>query len=171
MRLRAMQVPTVVLVLALVTTACGGTDDPTVTGGEDEGGTITIAGQEANDHGRADVAGQGELELELDDSYFEPTVLEGEAGQQISLSLFNEGDNPHTFTIDDQDVDEELQPGQEGVTVDVTFAGSGVVLFYCRFHAGQGMRGGLSVGGSLEAATEDAGGGGSSEGTPSDDRY
>jgi plastocyanin len=160
MRLRASMIAAVAV--ALVASACGGTDDPTVSGG----GTITIAGQEANDHGTEDVAGASELEVELDDFYFEPTVLQGEAGQTLTLSLFNEGDNPHTFTIEDQDVDEELEPGQEGVTVDVTFPDSGVVLFTCRFHAGQGMLGGLSVGGSLEGA---AGGGGGPETGSADD--
>jgi plastocyanin len=161
MRGRATTIAAVAVVL--VASACGGTDDPTVEGG----GTITIAGQEANDHGTEDVAGASELEVELDDFYFEPTVLQGEAGQTLTVSLFNEGDNPHTFTIEDQDIDEELEPGQEGVTVDVTFPDSGAVPFTCRFHAGQGMLGGLSVGGSLEGA---ASGGGGTE-TGSDDDY
>ena len=154
MRVRTIAVPA--LAMALVAVACGRGDDPTIEGGGAVEGeaTLTIAGLEANDHGSA--GAQDGVEVELDDFYFEPTVLEGEAGQTVTLSLFNEGDNPHTFTIDEQGVDEELQPGQEDVTVDVTFPDSGALLFYCRFHLNQDMAGGLSVGGSLEAAGGDA---------------
>jgi hypothetical protein len=58
--------------------------------GGDEG-TITIAGENANDHGTEDVSGESSIEFELDDVYFEPTVLQGEAGQTITLEAFNEG--------------------------------------------------------------------------------
>jgi plastocyanin len=169
MRHRQTRTVTLALALGLAATGCGGADNPTISGGggEEEGGTIEVAGQSASDHGTEDVAGASELELELDNFYFEPTVLEGEAGQTLTLSLFNEGDAPHTFTIEEQGIDEELEPGQEDVTVDVTFPDSGAVLFICRFHEGQGMRGGLSVGGDLEPAsggsgqtTDDGGGGG-----------
>jgi plastocyanin len=152
-----------ILALALVATACAeeqgaGGGGGSGGGGEDEGGTVTIAGEDATSHGSEDVSGTGELELELDDFYFEPTVLEGEAGQALTVNLFNEGDAPHTFTIDELQIDEELQPGDEGVTADVTFPESGALVFYCRFHAGQGMRGGLSVEGDLNPATGVSGG-------------
>ena len=54
--------------LMLVATACGG---------DEEGGSITMSGQKANDHGSQDVSGESELDLELDDFYFGPTVLTG----------------------------------------------------------------------------------------------
>jgi plastocyanin len=167
------------LSVGLAATACaqqqptvpagGGGATPTEGETEDTEETIEIAGQEAADHGAEDVAGLSEIELELDDFYFEPTVLEGEAGQSLSLTLFNEGDAPHTFTIDEQDVDEELQPGDEDVTVEVTFPDSGSVVFYCRFHAGGGMVGGLSVGGDLGAASGGTGTGGDGETEDQDD--
>ena len=62
----------------LAASACGGGD-----GESSEGGTTTVAGLEANDHGVKDVSGESELELELDDDYFEPTVLKGTPGQQL----------------------------------------------------------------------------------------
>jgi plastocyanin len=132
---------------SLLAAACGGDDE----GGNGEGGdgggegTITIAGEEANDHGSADVAGQDSVELEPDNFYFSPTVLTGEAGQTLTLELHNEGEATHTFTIEDQGVDVEVASG-ESATAEITFPDSGEVLFICRFHAGQGMRGGLSVG-------------------------
>ena len=160
-------IPTLIamaMTLGLVASACA-EDTPTIQGGggggggEDAGegheeqGTITIDGDEATNHGSADVTGSSEFELELDDFYFGPTVLEGEAGQSLTVTLHNEGDAPHTFTIDDAGIDEELQPGDEDVSVDVTFPDSGAAVFYCSFHRGQGMLGALSVGGDLGAGS------------------
>ena len=156
----------IALSLGLVATACA-EDQPAISAGgegqEDQGegheeeGTVTVAGQEATDHGSEDVAGASEAEVEVDNFYFAPTVLEGEAGQTLTISLHNEGSAPHTFTIEDQGIDEELQPGDEGVTVDVTFPESGAVAYICRFHVGGGMAGGLSVGGDLEAGSGSTG--------------
>jgi plastocyanin len=125
--------PGLLVLMMLVAASCG-----------DEAGTITLGGETANDHGTEEVAGESSIELELDDFYFEPTVLRGEAGQSITLEVFNEGDEAHTFTSDELGVDEELQPGDE-TTIDVTFPDSGQVVFFCRFHDAQGMRGALEV--------------------------
>jgi plastocyanin len=111
------------------------------------GGTKTIAGVQANDHGTKTVSRGGKTEVELDDFYFEPTVLHGKPGQTVKLELKNEGQTEHTFTIDSQSVDQELGPGEEA-EVDVKFPKSGVVSFYCKFHKSDGMAGGLAVGGS-----------------------
>ncbi len=165
------------LAIALIGSACA-QDDPVIepaagegehgdhaghpAGGGDE--TKTIGGLTANDHGAWDVSNLAEFDLELDDSYFGPTLLKGAAGQGLILNLHNEGDLPHTFTIDEGTVDHELQPGDEGVTADVVFPESGALVFYCRFHRDQGMVGALSVGGSLDvegaAAMDESGGSG-----------
>lgn len=155
-----------VLSLALVASACG-EEEPSLSagaGGEGEsegGGSVTIAGQEATSHGSADVSGMDAIDLELDDFYFEPTVLEGEAGQALTVTMSNTGEAPHTFTVDQLNVDHELQPGDEAVAAEVTFPDSGALVFYCRFHADGGMLGGLSVGGDLNAAPGVSGGGSS----------
>jgi plastocyanin len=161
-----------VLALGMVAAACA--EEPRAgTGGGGGGGeedrTVTIAGQEATSHGSEDVTGAEEIGVELDDFYFEPTVLEGEAGQTLTVTMFNEGDAPHTFTIDELQVDEELQPGDEDVTAEVTFPDSGALVFYCRFHVGGGMLGGLSVGGDLNAATGGSGGGSAGTDSGSED--
>ena len=75
--------------------------------------------------------------------FFNPTVLTGSAGQSLKIEVHNGGTVPHTFTIDDQNVDVEVQPGEDA-TVNVAFP-SGVVEFYCRFHHGSGMAGELKV--------------------------
>lgn len=153
------------VVLALGTASACAEDQPAIQseGGGDHGahgeedageghaaqGTKEIGGYQATYHGSADVTEESSFQLELDDSYFGPTVLEGKPSQQFGVSLYNEGEAPHTFTIDGQ-VDEELQPGDEDVRVYVTFPESGALVFYCRFHRDQGMVGALSVDGYLD---------------------
>ena len=112
--------------------------------GEGGGGQKTIAGVKANDHGAKAVEDNGKTEVELDDYYFEPTVLEGKPGEKITLELKNEGQTEHSFTIDSQGVDQDIQPGDEA-EVDVTIPKSGVVSFYCKFHKSSGMAGALAV--------------------------
>jgi plastocyanin len=146
---RVLLVPALVLAMA----ACGD-DEPAPAENppaaeqpeeeEEEGGTVTVGDQEATDHGTEDVGGASEVELEADDFYFEPTVLTGEAGQEVTLTITNEGDAPHNFSITDQDIDENLDPGDE-TEVTVTFPDSGTVVFFCSFHQGNGMLGGLEV--------------------------
>ncbi|MDP8955994.1 MAG: cupredoxin domain-containing protein [Actinomycetota bacterium] len=109
-----------------------------------QGGELTLGGENPNDHGTRRVVGQDEEDVELDDNYFAPTVLEGSPGQRFTVRLKNEGGITHTFTIDEQKIDEELEPNEES-TPTVTFPESGTVIFYCRFHRGLGMFGGLSV--------------------------
>ena len=46
------------------------------------GGQKTIAGVKANDHGTKAVEDKGKTEVELDDFYFKPTVLQGKAGRE-----------------------------------------------------------------------------------------
>ena len=99
-----------VLVSALA--ACGGSsgDDES-----EEGGSTTIAGMKAELHGTKDVSGEtGKVEIEMDDDYFEPTILKGTPGQTVTLELKNEGNNPHTLTISDQGVDTGSPAGRRG---------------------------------------------------------
>ena len=126
----------VVLVLA----GCGGSDESASQ--EGEGKVVTIAGVSANDHGTKDVS--GEAELELDDFYFEPTVLRGDPGSQVTLELKNEGEEEHNFSIDAQNVDEDVAPG-ESATVKIKIPSSGEISFYCSYHKDRGMAGALAA--------------------------
>jgi plastocyanin len=128
--------------LVLLAASCGGDSNG---GGESEGGKKMIAGVEANDHGTKDVSGEsGKVEVEMDDDYFEPTVLEGTPGQKVTLELKNEGERLHNLTIDGQSVDQDIGPEEEG-EVDVTFPQSGEISFVCKYHKGVGMAGALAV--------------------------
>ncbi len=91
------------LAFALVAASCGG---------DEGGGTITIDGQSANDHGTKDVSGESSIEFEMDDFYFNPTVLQGTAGETITLEVVNEGQNEHSFTSEGLEVDEEVESGE-----------------------------------------------------------
>jgi plastocyanin len=127
--------------LVLAAAACGGDSN----GDESEGGKTPIAGVEANNHGQEDVFGEtGKVEIELDDYYFKPTVLNGTPGQRITLELKNEGNEEHNITVPTQDVDRNVAPAEEAEVV-VTFPPSGQIGFQCKFHENVGMAGGLAV--------------------------
>jgi plastocyanin len=129
-------------VLVLAAAACGGDGNG---GGESEGGKKMIAGVEANDHGEKDVSGEtGKVEIELDDDYFEPTVLKGTPGQKVTLELKNEGNAEHNISIADQNIDQDVEPADEA-EVEVTFPQSGELGFVCKYHESAGMAGALVV--------------------------
>lgn len=155
MRTTAVAAALVVLTLS----ACGdggeeaatgtGTDagatEPTETGTTetDTGATspppVELEG-DVNDHGTARIDA-GEVEVEADDLYFEPTYIEvTEPGGQATVHVRNEGDVEHTFTIEDQTLDLVLSPGAEAEAT-VRLPDSGTLEFTCRFHEAQGMRG------------------------------
>ena len=111
-------------------------------------GTITIAGEKANDHGTKTVSGSM-FTLELDNDggkyYFNPTVLQGKAGQKVTLLLKNVGDTKHNFTIESQHINTDVNTPGQTATVTVTFPSSGVVEFHCEYHHSLGMVGELKA--------------------------
>jgi plastocyanin len=135
MLLRTGKASLLLVALALVGSACG------------KGGTITIDGEKANDHGTKTVSGST-FELEADNDggkfYFDPTVLKGAPGSKVTLEIKNEGSVKHNFTIEDQKVDQDLNPDQMA-RVTVTFPRSGVVEFHCEYHQKLGMVGALEA--------------------------
>jgi plastocyanin len=138
--------------VALVGAACGGgggggggaTPKAPEASATEEGGTITLGGQSANNHGTKDVSGMSELSLEADNFYFEPTILTGTAGQKIEIEVENEGSVEHNFSLTDQGIDQDVEPGQKA-KVEVTFPQSGTLVFFCKYHQSQGMVGALQI--------------------------
>ena len=144
------------MALALFGAACGddsadeagGTSTDSTT--DSTAGTATTAGSPVSlpagtpFHGTAD-ATDG-MEVELDNFYFGPTVIEATPGQSFKVELFNEGSAPHTFTIDSLSIDEQLAPdARKEITISAP-AAAGTVAFYCRFHrTSQSMQGALVV--------------------------
>jgi len=137
---------TLALVTALVSASACGSDEEAADGATDVGQTIEVAAK---------------------DFSFTPGKLQAEAGRSFEVALRNSGSVPHTFTIDEYDVDVELGAGEE-TSVGVTPSGPGQVSYYCRFHRAQGMQGTITV-------TGDAGAGAPSPGSPTpadtDDGY
>jgi plastocyanin len=162
---RYIRLLSILAVLAFVLGACGGDDadngaeDVEETSSEAASGTEAddatptpvveettplTGGDTANFHEEADVTGDDSHELELDDNYFEPTILKGTAGQEITLELFNEGGNIHNFSITEQNISEDLQKGGKK-EVEVKFPAEGALRFFCQYHQELGMRGELKV--------------------------
>jgi plastocyanin len=113
--------------------------------------------EEATDQGGAatEVA-PSEVEVTAADFSFAPTKLTGNVGREIEVTLANTGDAPHTFTIDEYNVDVEIAAGEEMI-VTVIPSEPGEFNFYCRFHQAQGMQGAISTTGEAgedEAAEE-----------------
>ena len=134
-------VVTIALSLLFVAAGCGGSSSGSDEGSEES--STTIGGAQDESHGVKDVSSEsGKIEIELDDNYFEPTILKGKPGQMVELELKNEGNTTHTFTIAEQSINKEIQPGDETET-EVKFPQSGVLKFVCTFHQGEGMIGAL----------------------------
>jgi plastocyanin len=143
------------LSLLFVAAGCGGSSSSSGDEGSDETTSTTIGGAQVESHGVKDVSSEsGKVEIELDDNYFEPTILKGKPGQMVELELKNEGNTTHTFTIAEQSINKEIQPGDETET-EVKFPQSGVLKFVCTFHQGEGMIGALltSPGSSSSSST------------------
>jgi plastocyanin len=125
--LPVLSVPILALALILAA-ACGGS-------GTKE--TATGGGQPS--------ASPVKASMTIDDSFFDPKELTAKAGQPLTVELQNNGNAPHTFTIDALNIEETLDPGQKA-TVTLTPKQDGTMQFYCRFHRSQGMEGTLTVG-------------------------
>ncbi len=112
-----------VFVLALVTAACGG-------GGEEPGATTPPAASPTET-----ATGGATTRVALEDFQFVPADITVAAGAELELD--NEGEAPHTFTVQGQQIDVEVAAGENGsATIDLP-AGDYEVI--CRFHQGQGM--------------------------------
>jgi len=109
---------------------------------------ITIGSDQANDHGTQDATGKTTFEIKADNDssgyYFNPTILQGSAGQSITLEIKNDGSVQHNFSITSMNVNVTIQPGASQ-EVKVTFPQTGTVEYFCSFHHALGMAGELSV--------------------------
>ena len=110
---------------------------------------ITLEGTPANDHGTKQVGSTAQVEL--GDSYFEPTILVGSPGTEVTLELVNNGDLEHNINADIPQVgaavplDQDVRSGGGKETVKLTFPESGQLVFFCKYHEGDGMVGALRV--------------------------
>jgi plastocyanin len=143
---RLLAVAATVMLLAA---ACGGDDSESTSTGSNEAPLVSLNGT-VNNHGNKDLGSATKLEVELDDLYFAPTFVKAKPGSEVEISLKNEGETQHTFTIDETKTNVEVAPGKSG-NVKVKLPASGALAFYCSFHRASGMQGAFSV--SEAAAT------------------
>jgi len=137
-----MKIPRILLLAALLSLAhsfiASSAEQPS-------GRSITLGDLTFSNHGTKDLKGQGELDLEADNYYFEPTFLRGSPGQKLKVEIENESGTLHNFSIPDQHLDVNIPPKGK-VVVAIAFPSSGVVRFFCRFHSELGMEGELMTG-------------------------
>ena len=110
------------LAATLVLAACGGGDDTAADGGDGatEAATISTVTMRDNEYAPGD-----------------PVVGTGQ------LTLVNEGSAPHTFTVEGEDIDVEVEAGSEATTsIDLA---PGTYTLFCEFHRQQGMETTLTV--------------------------
>jgi plastocyanin len=90
--------------------------------------------------------GDGEaLEVTASDFSFDPTTLEVEPGAEVTVTLINDGEAEHSFSIEDPEVEVEAEGGEEAET-SFTAPDEGTLDFFCKYHPTQ-MTGELVVGG------------------------
>ncbi len=104
--------------------------------------SVTRDGVTYADHGTKDVWKLSRLELEADDYYFSPTFLRGAPGQKLTLLVESEARTLHNISIPALGIDQDVPPKGK-IQVNVTFPASGVLAFFCKFHAALGMNGQL----------------------------
>jgi plastocyanin len=101
------------------------------------------------DSGNVDETSRGAsfaLTIEAHDNYFTPTFIKAVPGATVAITVKNDGQSPHTFTIDGTGVDVVLSsPGQTGKAV-VKLPINGSLAFHCTYHLTLGMQGAFYVG-------------------------
>jgi plastocyanin len=105
-----------VAVVLLTLAACGGDGDTTSPGATSPGATSPPA------------AG---TTLVMKDNVFDPTTFTIATGNRITLK--NEGANPHNFSVEGQELNEDFE------------LPAGTYTMFCRFHRAGGMEGTLTV--------------------------
>ncbi|HVM36638.1 MAG TPA: cupredoxin domain-containing protein [Actinomycetota bacterium] len=84
------------------------------------------------------------VNIELVDNEYRPSEITVTGGDVVTFLLDNTGENGHTFTSPELDLDVELQFGQQS-RVDIPLPDDGKFDFSCRFHGDRGMTGTITV--------------------------
>ena len=95
--------------------------------------------------GSSSGSGSGKTEVDMVNYYFQPAKVTGPAGKKITLELKNGSADEHNFTLTEQNVDQDVEPGEEA-EVTVTIPKTGTLTFFCEYHHARGMTGQLQAG-------------------------
>ena len=104
---------------------------------------VSLPGRVENE-GTLDATATDKVTLELRDFAYKPTFIRAMPGQSLSIDLDNTSSHEHTFTV-------ATVPGGPDVVVrphskrrvEVAVPMAGALMFSCRFHEAQGMRGAI----------------------------
>lgn len=95
--------------------------------------------------GPASTVAAGPTTIETYDFRFDPTSLTIKAGQTVHLSVHNEGQAEHNFSLKEAKVNVDVPAGTDK---DLTFtapATAGTYTFFCEYHQSRGMKGTIQV--------------------------
>jgi len=121
----------IVVVAGLVLAGCGGSDKKESSSDTTEMTTAAAGGATTN--------------LVTKDFMFEPNTLTAKAGQAVTVTIKNEGQAEHNFSITSLNVNKDIEKG-ESQTVTFTPTSAGTVQFFCVYHKdSKGMVGTLTV--------------------------
>jgi len=110
-------------------------------GGDDDGGETTNGDSEQSDDG-GDTGGGTSIDLTAQDNSFSPAEISAPAGEEVTVSFTNDGNNPHTFSSEDAGFDSDTV--ESGQSAEVTFTmPDAETEFICNVH-GAAMSGTLS---------------------------
>ena len=102
---------------------------------------------ESSDTTAASPSGGGgaTISLAAKDFMFDPTTLTATAGKPVTVTIKNEGQAEHNFSIESLKVNQDIEKG-ESKTVTFTPTQSGSIQFFCEYHKNShGMVGTLTV--------------------------
>jgi plastocyanin len=91
-----------------------------------------IGGVQVVIRGRGEVS-DGAAQIEVGDNFFNPTILTGPAGAEVTVNVKNPGSVLHNLTLPDQGIDHDLGAGSES-TLTVVFPAQGRLVFFCKYH-------------------------------------
>jgi plastocyanin len=97
--------------VALLMAACGSDDG---SNGSSDGGDVS-----------------GDRTMAIADFAFDPDTLEVPSGQEVTVQITNDDDVEHSFTLDDDSVSQDVEPGDtQSVTLNLTEG----IGWHCEYH-------------------------------------
>jgi plastocyanin len=124
---------------AIVGVACGGGSSNQTTTQP----PVTTTQTSESPSGSPSGGSTGGTTLTLKDNVFDPATITEAAGAQITV--MNAGGTLHNFSVEGQNIDKDIQPG-ETETEDLGLP-AGTYTMFCKYHRPVGMEGTLTVSG------------------------
>jgi len=133
--------PLALAACAALTLAACGSDDPTLPDPSEVVESVEGALEDAQDE-----VDTGLPPVATVDNAFAPSMLAASFGDELTITVVNNGENPHSFTIDALEVDTGVL--QAGDSAAVTFNMPDQDMeYYCTVHGAEVMSGTITVAG------------------------